>query len=88
MIDEAAKACIMHEACSLLIWIVGSETAEERVFGKSIVKLPTKCFDSDGSHAKLQFVFNSVPKHFGFYLHNSKFYKVAKSLLWMNSYFF
>lgn len=74
---------LKHVPCSLG---AGSGTTEERVFAESIVSLPTKCLDSERSHATFQIVFSSVSKHLGFFYTNSKFYKVVESLLWIKSY--
>lgn len=68
VINKAEEFSIMFGARILLMCMAGSEIPEERVSWESVVRLPTECLNTDGSHATLQMVLSSVSKHLVSYL--------------------
>lgn len=85
MINEAEKVCILCGAWYLYICMGGSEIPEERVFGESVMRLPTDCIQTD--HMQHFKRFSAQYPNIWFLIYtSSKFYKVAESLLWINSY--
>lgn len=87
VINATEKVCVMFRACSLLICMARSERPEESVFWKSCCEVANWVFGFRWITRNIFKWFSAQYPNMWFLIStNSKFYKVAESLLWINSY--